>query len=471
MAIDATHEMTTHQRALIDTSFEEGQYQLGIAIFDQLRASATRSYPSPSHIRQLLYLALYTPPHIDGEHAAEPASPSKISSRQQKAHIPTQAAIDAAQKLLVSLALSTPPEVLFRGLPSYKPSSEPLLNDDEGDSHLAKQASLCISQVKDCWAMLRYGFITKAERVFVPNSRSRRRQHQDDDDDDNPDDERLSPVIESAWFTLEWFVQVFKLDEMHDGSSTLLLHQIPPSGSSERRWETNAVLDIVFHSLKSSNQRRQSLGIQLLIMDYNRQLIHLWTARLLDVNIFVESVQKRLSTSEDTVLLTIMRHLSAAPTATVFRVAVCHRYLSDASSEPKARRRPKPQPRAIRNAQSTSRIAVDAREDTSGKATTLPQNSVPSFDSILPLLKDEPDVASSGASSTSIKVVKFHLLMSYGSIQEGLSPPNRDPVWQNSLGTGETASLMASVFDASQDPVVRTLHEVAQLHLLKWTNT
>lgn len=39
-------EMLPHQRALIDTSFEEGQYESGLIAFDQLRV-AEKCYPSP----------------------------------------------------------------------------------------------------------------------------------------------------------------------------------------------------------------------------------------------------------------------------------------------------------------------------------------------------------------------------------------------------------------------------------------
>lgn len=38
-ASNEEREMTIHQRGLVDTCFEEGQYESGIAVLDQLRSS------------------------------------------------------------------------------------------------------------------------------------------------------------------------------------------------------------------------------------------------------------------------------------------------------------------------------------------------------------------------------------------------------------------------------------------------
>lgn len=40
-------EMTIHQRGLVDTCFEEGQYESGIALLDQLRSS---SFKPPAQV-------------------------------------------------------------------------------------------------------------------------------------------------------------------------------------------------------------------------------------------------------------------------------------------------------------------------------------------------------------------------------------------------------------------------------------
>ena len=81
-----------------------------------------------SHIRQLLYLALYPPaPSFqndgdtkNGKDAGLPSSPSKLHAKHQNSiMIPTPPATNAAQDLLMSFSRTNTPESLFRALPRY----------------------------------------------------------------------------------------------------------------------------------------------------------------------------------------------------------------------------------------------------------------------------------------------------------------------------------------------------------------
>ncbi|KAG5219603.1 antiviral protein [Salix suchowensis] len=246
-------EMLPHQRALIDTSFEEGQYESGL--IDLINCVLLRNVTLHRN-------ALYTPPNE--QKVTEPGSPSKMASRQQGlAHMPTQAASFAAQRLLMSLTTSTPPEILLRGLPSYSPPDGTVLNE-EADSYVAKEAR-CIRQAKDCWSILKEGFIHETAAAPIKTRWQRRQSH-----DDRDAAHAQSPLIvaENAWPVLEWLIRLFQEDELrHNGHSPLLLSEIPlPRDNTGARWETDAALDIVFYSLSQMSERRRHCGIQLLAM-------------------------------------------------------------------------------------------------------------------------------------------------------------------------------------------------------------
>lgn len=449
-------EMLPHQRALIDTSFEEGQYESGLIAFDQLRVAA-KCYPSPALVSQVLYLALYTPPPNE-QKVAEPGSPSKMASRQQRlAHMPTQAASSAAQRLLMSLITSTPPEILLRGLPSYSPPGGTVLNE-EADSYVAKEAR-CIRQAKDCWSILKEGFIHETAAAPIKTRWQRRQSH---DDQDAAHAQSPLIVAENAWPVLEWLVRLFQEDELrHNGHSPLLLSEIPlPRDNTGARWETDAALDIVFYSLSQMSERRRHYGIQLLTM-----LIRLWAARHLDTHMFIASVYKRVSTCQEIQLLALLDNLGAVPSTMEFRITICQKLLSDMSLDSSTRGRPRPQartqPRAIRGAQSSQTI-VDAP---STPAAGPPSSILPSM-TILQFLRDESYTTTEERPKSLIAHVKFHLLMAYGAYQYGLKPADISSSWTQALRSGEILETINNVFDRLGDANV--LGDTLKVHVSQW---
>ncbi|KAF4567587.1 hypothetical protein EYR40_006588 [Pleurotus pulmonarius] len=450
-------EMLPHQRALIDTSFEEGQYESGLIAFDQLRVAA-KCYPSPALVSQVLYLALYTPPPNE-QKVTEPGSPSKMASRQQRlAHMPTQAASFAAQRLLMSLITSTPPDILLRGLPSYSAPGATVLNE-EADSYVAKEAR-CIRQAKDCWSILKEGFIHEATAPPI-TTRWQRRGSRDDLDAAHAQPPLI--VAENAWPVLEWLIRLFQEDELrHSGYSPLLLSEIPlPRDNTGARWETDAALDIVFYSLSQTSERRRHCGIQLLTM-----LIRLWAARHLDTHMFIASVYKRVSTCQEVQLLALLDNLGAVPSTMEFRIIICQKLLSDMSLESSSRGRPRPQartqPRAVRGAQSSQTIIDAPSTPVAGPSSNIsPSGSMPF---ILQLLRDESYTTTEERPKSLIAHVKFHLLMAYGAYQYGLKPA--DVSWAQALRSGEILDAINNVFDRLGD--AKALGDTLKVHVSQW---
>lgn len=188
-----------------------------------------------SHIRQLLYLALYPPaPSFqndgdtkNGKDAGLLSSPSKLHAKHQNSiMIPTPPATNAAQDLLMSFSRTNTPESLFRALPSYVSSGtdntfgDTQQNISEGDEYedstLARQ-SRRIKEARNCWEILKDGFIQpKVDLPTSPRPRRRKTRHNDDDDEsdiDIPDMNELHIVAAHAWPVLHWIVSVLEKDE------------------------------------------------------------------------------------------------------------------------------------------------------------------------------------------------------------------------------------------------------------------
>ncbi|KIM57221.1 hypothetical protein SCLCIDRAFT_186548 [Scleroderma citrinum Foug A] len=292
---EVEREMTRNQRGLVDTCFEEGQYESGIAMLELLRSTTFK--PPSDIIRQLLYIALYPPLCLSEDTVDEqeqaPPSPTKQSPSKQKQFLktsftPSLAASEAAQRLLLSFLSTNSPDALFRGLPRYTstnadgcyPQPEGGNEDYDEDSVIARE-SLRIKDSKCCWFIIREGFIQRKD--LTPTFQEGRKKRgritavTRDTDSDNGSPSPLLSVAEHVWPVLQWLLSLFEKDErnteMKSGAkySPLLLSQIPfPRGGSGPRRDVDAPLDVVFCCISQDSTWRRTMGTRLFTL-----LIHL----------------------------------------------------------------------------------------------------------------------------------------------------------------------------------------------------
>ncbi|KAI0743562.1 hypothetical protein C8Q80DRAFT_1181954 [Daedaleopsis nitida] len=286
--VQKERELTIHQRNLVDTCFEEGQYEAAILVLDEIRSRNLK--PFPAHIRQCIFIALYPPRSFEDQLEEEalklePGSPSKLLARRHKSSLtPSPKASTAAQDLLMKYALVNAPEVLACALPSF-PENHRLPVDnrvEEEDSYIAKQA-LRVRNARCCWEILKEGFIPRGDsdvmsspRKAKATRRSTRRRSDDYDDAWEDEDAAIpAPVSDHAWSVLDWMLTLFEsneaaVEQTGQGEpilSPLLLSQIPPSGTGNTpRWDVRMPLDVAFHALEQDGQAQQSLGVRLLTL-------------------------------------------------------------------------------------------------------------------------------------------------------------------------------------------------------------
>jgi hypothetical protein len=135
--------------------------------------------------------------------------------------MPSSAASMAALSLLMSLALTNTPALLFRALPSYKTdaegprrSSNPGVNSKmaaevkEEDSEIGKLA-VVIGHTKDCWSVLWDGFIQRIDADEDAPKSSR----DDDSDQGDRSPHSSSTIANHAWGMLEWYILCFERDQ------------------------------------------------------------------------------------------------------------------------------------------------------------------------------------------------------------------------------------------------------------------
>jgi len=242
--VEKEKELTTRQAALVDSAFEEGQYESGIAMLEQL--CSPTDYPSRcviiyvryrltsldapyrSHLRQLLYIALYPPPSsrtVVLKHQATQESPSKISSRHAYSTLlPSPAASELAKRTLRVLADVNSPASLLRALPAYPDPTDgntaisladPELPSD-ADSFVALEA-IRFRDCKNCWNILKSGFVKSLSEntSAVLGSPRKRRRGGDLAKYSHVDEEESSHVVsENAWPVLDWLLVLFEKDEL-----------------------------------------------------------------------------------------------------------------------------------------------------------------------------------------------------------------------------------------------------------------
>lgn len=450
--------MTRNQRGLVETCFEEGQYESGIAVLEQLRSENFK--PPVSLIRQLFYIALYPPPSSLGyveERDLNPASPSKSSPTKQKHQAPKMTfapsvnASEAAQRLLLSFVRTNTPTSLFQALPQPRRNNELTFEGDDHDSIVAKE-SLCIKDAKHCWAILKEGFVP---RIKIPPpsllaGKKKRGKLITDTEEYEADRSNsvLAPVAEHAWLVLRWLVELFQRDEYltsGDASakhSPLLLLQIPPPRSGTGlRWEADAPLDIVFYCVSQDQPQRRQLGLELMTL-----LIGICLTAEFDFNMFLEQVTLRLYSASPEIIQTFMSGFHLSQSAQLFKLALCRKFLSDESSgKNPSNRRPKPTARAVRAARGIAakeeNLSSSSANDSSASFSAS-KISMPPASDVVHLL-----TGSGRTSSPAILTVKKELLISYAYLQQ--IAERRDAEWQQLVTDGRLGDRVVSVFGES----------------------
>ncbi|KAH9992651.1 hypothetical protein BJV77DRAFT_944958 [Russula vinacea] len=288
-------ELTTRQAALVDSAFEEGQYESGIAMLEQL--CSPTNHPSRSHIRQLLYIALYPPSPTTNPKTSQ-ESPTKLSSRHAYSSLfPSPTASELAKRTLRVLADINSPTSLLRALPAYRdpndadggpPDFDPELPSDV-DSFVASEA-IRLKNCKNCWNILKFGFIKSLADGSSTSSKAAAGYCSAADLSHANEEDTSLVVGENAWPILDWLLVLFEKDEsMTEASqqgtrySPLLLAQIPPTRSDAgTKWDANDPLEIVFHCFKQQDDARRAMGSRLLNL-----LINLTSTNLFDLPLFM----------------------------------------------------------------------------------------------------------------------------------------------------------------------------------------
>ncbi|KAH7888552.1 hypothetical protein F5I97DRAFT_1853575 [Phlebopus sp. FC_14] len=471
--LNEEREMTRNQRGLVDTCFEEGQYESGITMLDHLRSSAFK--PPLAHVRQLLYIALFPPaPSEDRVNDREqlPPSPIKGSPSKQKqflpktSFLPSTAASEAAQRLLLSFASTNSPGSLLRALPSYPATTAGVSNPQPEASHddlydedsVISRQSLCIKDCRSSWTILKEGFIQRKKLAKISqHGRKRRGKSVFDDDDDfleNGNNSTPAIVADHAWPVLEWLVSLFEKDESMNSKkistrfSPLLLSQLPPPRSGlGPRWEVDSPLDIILHCINQEQSLRRTLGIRLLTL-----LINLSLSPDFDVNMFAGAVTIRLYSSSPQTIRTLISGLPKTTPVLTFKVALCQKYLSASpadSSGTNVRRKPQARP-ARRRSEATSANGRPGNAQNGSPAATKP--ALPSCEEIFRLVTGDGD--SQRSPSSPVFYMKYELLLAYALLQREAPADQKDGDWQNALADGRLQHVVCAAFPSDGDDAV-----------------
>lgn len=156
----------------------------------------------------------------------EPGSPSKVARQQKYTTLPSPTATIAAQRLLSSFVSTNSPGALSQALPNCSTSGEAnstWSDDEDEDSFIAREA-LAIKRAKNCWTILKEGFIQRKKLTTVATPRGKGKKRKDTwEDDAGSNDCSLTPAVVSdvAWPVLEWLIRIFERDEISVQSSGL----------------------------------------------------------------------------------------------------------------------------------------------------------------------------------------------------------------------------------------------------------
>lgn len=456
---EVEREMTRNQRGLVDTCFEEGQYESGIAMLELLRSTTFK--PPSDIIRQLLYIALYPPPCLSEDPVDEqeqaPASPIKQSPSKQRQFLktlftPSLAASEAAQRLLLSFLSTNSPDALFRGLPRYTATNTdgcyPQLeggNEDYDEDSVIARESLRIKDSKCCWAIVREGFIQ--HKNLTPTFQEGRKKRGKvtavarENDSDNGIPSPVLSVAEHAWPVLHWLLSLFEKDErnteMKSGAkySPLLLSQIPfPRGGSGPRRDVDAPLDIVFCCISQDSIWRRTMGTRLFTL-----LIHLIHTSEFDAQVLIATVSARLHSASPEAVVGLSTSLPKTTPVLTFQVALSHKYLSGFSvGSVVVSNRPKPRARARRDSYVDTASAPPGKGN--GTVLSAMRSTVASYKEMLPLIESKK------LTSLPAFTMKYTLIISYALLQSQAALDEKDPSWRDAQADGSLKRLISTTF-------------------------
>ncbi|KAF8628881.1 hypothetical protein AX15_003667 [Amanita polypyramis BW_CC] len=454
MAAHTSLEMSWRQRAIVDTCFEEWQYESAIFNLEHLQSPSYR--PSLLHVQQLIYIALHPISDAVPEKMNKSIydSPSKLQ-QFAKATI-SSTAVMQAQQLLFSFTATQSPDILARALPSYEPSNTTAnAAEDIGDSDISRE-SLCIKEAKDCWSLLVDGFLSRGKVLFSSPRRKSRRRREDVVDDLPPADDHMVTsrkiVAESAWVVLDWFLVLFERDEHLIESkgdppfSPLLLAQIPPTrNGSGSRWDVAIPLAIVVFCLQQPDLSRQRMGARLMTL-----LINLSLTSHLNFYMFIASVYGRLSTVASENLYSLLSVLPPSLLVHRFKVALCYKFITELVPERTDvdnRLRPPARARKPRSRREGDQMQV-------GSTPTISSGNVkhlPPCQAVLNALETLPAMTD----MTLFLRVKFELFISYGTIQHKAPASEKDVEWTNALQQRKLHSIVGIAFNPEGEDTVK----------------
>lgn len=238
-------EIPRRQRNMVDTCFEEQLFDGGLGVLDRIRTPD--AVPSQQHIRQLLYLALYSPV-TDRKEVKKQVPKRNPRGQKQIGEIPPpeRAVVDLALTTLFHFVRTNDARVILSSIPSYEASIEDEVNDTTS-SRLAFHAE-SISRVKHCWEILSPNYILPEGCNPIPSKRSKL-------------------VADYAWGVFDWLVEAFEREAANEGGvSPTLLAQLPKS-SGGPKVIINTPLDIIAASFAEPlDQRRIDSGTRLLAL-------------------------------------------------------------------------------------------------------------------------------------------------------------------------------------------------------------
>jgi len=447
-------EMGTRQRGLVDDCLEEGQFQSAIDLLKQLRSSNYK--PSISHLHQLIYLSLQPLPTSAADKFSEtsnseiPSSPSKST----KKHLPSAVAIQSAQRLLMSFAVTNSPSTLAQALPSYEKDGSGIV--DYGDSVIGAEAA-CIPNARHCWDILMEGFTQRQRRMLpTPKGKGKNRTHTFEEPFQT---EGRAVVGENSWSVLDWLLLVFEQDELQTEARGLgqyspqLLRQIPsPRNGTGARWDTEAPLRIIFNCLEQAEVRHRQMGARLMTL-----LINLSSTVHLDLPMFVASVFIRLSASGAEQLSALFSVVPPSLAFHRFKVSLCPRFLVDTANGGQSRVDDRPkvqaraQPRVFRSARdpaATGDMTIMSTSDSSGPLSHYSKHPLPEYNEIQHLMEMQISASSTNFVTPPLLLkIKFELFNSYAALQSGIPRIDRDSDWVDCLQDGSLSKTLDLAFD------------------------
>ncbi|KZT08330.1 uncharacterized protein LAESUDRAFT_748862 [Laetiporus sulphureus 93-53] len=450
---DVERDMPVHQRGLVDTCFEEGQYEAGIAVLEQLRSPKYR--PSGPHVRQLVYIALRPPPPAeDPNTASHPKLESGQPSRMHASLAPSPAASDAALRLLHAFAGTNTPAALLHAFPQYETidragKGASRGQGEEDDSFIARE-SIRIRNARDCWAVLHEGFLQRKDDAAAiprtnPGSLASSRRKADRGSSD-ADASLPSPVDQHAWGVLDWLLSLFEKDEMlaeqsgQPSHSPLLLSQIPLPRAGNARWDIAAPLDVVFHCLHQTDSKRKRMGSRLFTL-----LIHLASTTLIDLPMFLNAASSRVFALPAKDLASLLAALPVTMPVLQFRLVLCKSYLTETRSSAV------PQTRAQPRRKQAEVYGNDAPPPKDAASNTILRKFPPiSSAEILRLVESR---SHSDASDRDMSLqVKLELARSFWLLQKQIAVDARDTEWPDVLRSGRLKEAFQSAFvDTSEN--------------------